>query len=202
MLRPSGLSAFLLPCLLASLPPRLYASFVTFRSNSRKLGTEYQLNMSAQRALMRRAYSIHEMKRYLEGRAENKELIPPVIARLRELNYLDDARYALEYARHHAKTRRQGRFRIARELRGRGVPDVHIDAALAAVFADADESALVRSRLNRRLSHIRGAIDQKKLASLYRTLLRAGFSSDVIRKELRGVTRGDLPDFTDDESLQ
>jgi len=191
-----------LPCLLASLPPRLYASFVTFRSNSRKLGTEYQLNMSAQRALMRRAYSIHEMKRYLEGRAENKELIPPVIARLRELNYLDDARYALEYARHHAKTRRQGRFRIARELRGRGVPDVHIDAALAAVFADADESALVRSRLNRRLSHIRGAIDQKKLASLYRTLLRAGFSSDVIRKELRGVTRGDLPDFTDDESLQ
>ena len=169
-----------------------------FRSSARKLSTEYQLNMSAQRALMRRAYSIHEMKKYLEGRAENKELIAPVVARLRELNYLDDARYALEYARHHAKARRQGRFRIARELRGRGVPDVHIDAAIAAVFADTDEADLVRARLKRRLSHIRGAIDQKKLASLYRTLLRAGFSSEVIRKELRGITHGDLPDFSDD----
>jgi regulatory protein len=170
---------------------------VSFRSNARKLGTEYQLNMSAQRALTRRAFSIHEMKKYLEGRAEKKELVPPVIARLRELNYLDDARYALEYARHHAQARRQGRFRIARELRGRGVPDVHIDAALATVFADTDEATLVRARLKRRLSHLRGAIDQKKIASLYRSLLSAGFSSDIIRKELHGITHGELPDFPD-----
>jgi regulatory protein len=163
--------------------------------SARKLGTEYQLNMSAQRALMRRAFSIHEMKQYLERRAEKKELIPPVIARLRELNYLDDARYALEYTRHHSQARRQGRFRIARELRGRGVPDEHIDAALAAVFTDTDESALVRDRLKRRLSHLRGALDKKKIASLYRMLLRAGFSSDIIRKELRGVTHGDLAEF-------
>lgn len=163
--------------------------------SARKLGTEYQLNMSAQRALMRRAYSIHEMKQYLERRAENKDLVPPVLARLRELNYLDDARYALEYTRHHSQARRQGRFRIARELRGRGVPDVHIDAAIATVFADTDESVLVRARLKRPLSHLRGALDERKIASLYRTLLRAGFSSDVIRKELRGITRGDLPDF-------
>jgi regulatory protein len=177
---------------------------VPFRSSVRKkLSTEYQLNMSAQRALMRRAFSIHEMKKYLEGRAENKDLIPPIIARLRELNYLDDARFALEYARHHAKFRRQGRFRIARELRGRGIPDVHIDSALAAVFADTDEATLVRARLKRLLSHIRGAIDQKKLASIYRNLLRAGFSSEIIRKEIKGITQGDLPDFPDatDESL-
>jgi regulatory protein len=172
-------------------------SAVPFRSNARKLGTEYQLNMSAQRALMRRAFSVHEMKKYLEGRAENKDLIPPVVARLRELNYLDDARFALEYARHHAKFRRQGRFRIARELRGRGVPDVHVDAALEAVFADTDEATLVRARLERLLSHIRGAIDQKKLASIYRNLLRAGFSSEIIRKEIKGITQGHLPDFPD-----
>jgi regulatory protein len=173
---------------------------VPFRSSASKLGTEHQLNLSAQRALTRRAFSIHEMKKYLEGRAEKKELVAPVVARLRELNYLDDARYALDYARHHAQARRQGRFRIARELRGRGVPEVHIDAALSAVFADTDEAGLVRTRLKRRLANIRGAIDQKKIASLYGTLLRAGFSSEIIRKELRGITHGDLPDFPDDET--
>jgi regulatory protein len=144
---------------------------------------------------MRRAHSIHEMKKYLERRVEDKDLVPPVIARLRELDYLDDARYALNYARQHAQLRRQGRFRIARELRGRGVPDRHIEAALEAVFAETDESASARTRLKRRLSRVRGKLDQRKIASLYRSLLRAGFSSDIIRAELRGVTHGDLPEL-------
>jgi len=146
---------------------------------------------------MRRAYSIHEMKTYLDRRAEQKNSIPPVVARLRELNYLDDARYATDYADQHVKLRRQGRVRIARELRARGVPDRYIEAALETVFAETDESALVRTRLKRRLGHLRGPLDQRKIASLYRSLLGAGFSSDVIRAELRGVTKGELPEFPD-----
>lgn len=152
---------------------------------------------SALRALMRRAHSIHEMHEYLERRADDKELVSSVVARLREHNYLDDSRYALEYARQHAQSRRQGRFRIARELRARGVPDGHIDAALDSVFAETSEAALVRARLKRRLAHIRGTVDERKLASLYRSLLGAGFSADVIRAELKAVTRGELPDLPD-----
>jgi regulatory protein len=165
---------------------------VPFRSSPRKLATEQQLYMSATRALMRRAHSIHEMREYLGRRAQDQESISPVIARLREHNYLDDERYALNYARQHANSRRQGRFRIARELRGRGVPDRHIDAALDAVFAETDEAALVRLRLKRALANLRGPIEQRKIASLYRSLLRAGFSSDVIRTELRNATRADV----------
>ncbi len=146
---------------------------------------------------MRRAHSIHEMREYLERRAEDKDHVSAVIGRLREHNYLDDARYALEYARQHANSRRQGRFRIARELRARGVPDRHIDAALDTVFTETDEAALVRARLKRRLAHIRGAVDERKLASLHRSLLGAGFSADVIRAELKAVTRGELPDLSD-----
>jgi regulatory protein len=167
------------------------------RSSPRKVSTEQELYTSALRALMRRAYSIHEMKDYLERRAEDKEFIPPVVARLRELKYLDDARYALDYSNQHAKLQRQGRFRIARELRARGVPDRYIEAALQTVFAETDEATLVRTRVKRRLAHLRGALDQRKIASLYRSLLSAGFSSDIIRAELRGITHGDLPDLTD-----
>jgi len=137
------------------------------------------------------------MREYLERRAEDKEQISAVIARLREHNYLDDARYALDYARQHVQSRRQGSFRIARELRARGVPDRHIQAALDSVFAETDEAALVRARLKRRLAHFRGVIDERKLASLYRSLLRAGFAADVIRAALKGITRGDLPDLPD-----
>jgi regulatory protein len=167
------------------------------RQPTRKLLTETQLYMSAQRALMRRAHSISEMKKHLERRAENKDLIPAVIARLRELNYLDDAKYALNYAAQHAKVRRQGRFRIARELRARGVPDRYIESAVDSVFAETDEASLVRARLTRRLAHLRGPLDQKKIASLYRNLLGAGFASDIIRAELKGITHGDLPELPD-----
>jgi regulatory protein len=172
------------------------------RSSPRKLASESQLYTSALRGLMRRAHSIHEMKEYLERRAEDKEAVSPVIARLREQGYLDDARFALEYTRQHAQSRRQGRFRITRELRGRGVPDRHIEAALDSVFAETDEAASVRARLRRQLSHVRGALGARKIASLYRSLLRAGFSSDVIRAELRGITHGDLPDLADTPDLE
>ncbi|HXQ25429.1 MAG TPA: regulatory protein RecX [Candidatus Acidoferrales bacterium] len=187
---------------LASLLPCFYASSVYSRSSPRKLSTEQELYTSAVRALMRRAHSIHQMREYLERRAEDKDLTSPVIAKLRERDYLDDARYALDFARLHANSRRQGRFRITRELRARGVPDRHIETALDAVFAETDEAELVRARLKRHLSHVRGALGQQKIASLYRSLLRAGFSSDVIRAELRGITHGDLPDPPDGPALE
>ena len=42
------------------------------------------------------------------------------------------------------------------ELRKRGVPDRHIDAAIAQVFADVDEAAMVRKVIERRTRAARG----------------------------------------------
>jgi SOS response regulatory protein OraA/RecX len=80
---------------------------------------------------------------------------------------------------------RQGGRRIAQELRKRGVPDQHINAAIAQVFTDVDEAAMVRKAIERRTRTARGPFDQRKMASLYRTLLRAGFDPGLIRRELR-----------------
>jgi len=171
--------------------------FVRSRSSPRRLETEQELYSAALRALMRRAHSIHEMRAYLERRAVEAESVDRVIARLREQKYLDDDRYALEFARLHAKARRQGRFRIARELRQRGVPDRHIDAALDSVFAETGEADLLRVRLKRKLAHVRGTLDQRHIARIYRSLLRAGFAADLIRSQLRGITSGDLPELPD-----
>jgi len=167
-----------------------------------KVSSEEDLYALALRALMRRAHSIHEMKDYLGRRTTDADLVGIIIARLRQNKYLDDARYAAEFARQHAQARRQGRFRIARELRGRGVPDQHIEAALDAVFAETDESSLVRARLKRRLAHLKLPLDQRKMASLYRSLLGAGFSADIIRAELRHATRVDLPDLAETSSSE
>jgi regulatory protein len=165
---------------------------------TKKLATEDDLHAAAVKLLTRRAHSVYEMRQALERRAADKELVPQVLARLREGGYLDDGRYARQFARTRAQYRRLGRFRIARDLRGRGVPDRHIEAALDEVFAETDEGALLRRRIERKLRTLsgKGPLDQRQLASLYSSMLRAGFSADAIRRELRAVSRAaaDLPD--------
>ncbi len=160
----------------------------------RQLDTEPALYDVAIKALMRRAHSVHEMKKKLERRSDNKLLVQLVMARLKENGLIDDARYAKQFARQRTQSRKQGKFRIARDLRGRGIPDRHIEAALEEAAKETDENAMVRQRIERKLRSYRGEIDEKKLASTYRSLLRAGFSADVVRQELKRLTREEVPE--------
>jgi regulatory protein len=170
----------------------------------RQLETEAELYDVAVRALMRRAHSVHEMKQKLERRSDNKLLVQVVMARLKENGMIDDARYAEQFARQRTEGRKQGKFRVARDLRARGVPDRHIDAALKESAEQNDEAAMVRQRIERKLRSHRGPgtrkkIDEKKMASIYSSLLRAGFSADVVRRELKSLTREDVPEVEPDD---
>ncbi|HWZ96417.1 MAG TPA: regulatory protein RecX [Candidatus Dormibacteraeota bacterium] len=174
----------------------------------RKLDTEDELYDYALRTLMRRAHSVHEMKQKLMRRADSELLAQVVLARLKEGGKLDDARYAKQFTRGRTEVRKQGKYRIARDLRARGVPDRHINAAIAESAESHDEAAIVRQRIERKLRSFRGRGSgllltspemkkkaDKKFASLYRSLLAAGFPSDIIRRELKSLTREELPDL-------
>jgi regulatory protein len=173
------------------------------RSHARKLYTEAELYTAAINSLARRAYSLYEMRTYLERRAEDKDTVKSVLDRLKQMDYLDDARYARQFVRARADLRKQGAFRIARDLRARGVPDRHIEAALAERSAQSDEGAVVRTRIERRLKSLRRPLDERGTASLYRSLLRAGFAADTIRRELSALAKHSeevLPENVEDET--
>lgn len=165
---------------------RLYP--LIMRSSPRKLSEE-NLYFAAINALARRAYSVHEMRVYLERRAEEKDSVKVVLELLKQKQHLDDARYAKQFVRLRSEIRKQGAFRIARDLRARGVPDKHVEAALAERAAESDDTPLVRMHLSRHLKSLRGPLDERKKASIYRSLLRAGFSPDAIRRELRDFAK-------------
>jgi regulatory protein len=163
-------------------------------SRPRKLDTESELYEAAQRALMRRPHSVSEMKRVLARRTDNQLLAQVVMARLCENGMVDDTHYAMQFTRLRTEVRRQGKYRIVRDLRARGVPDSHIEAAIAE-SADSDaERAAIRHRIDSKLKLTRGEITENKIASLYRSLLRAGFPADAIRRELKAVISEDFPD--------
>jgi regulatory protein len=163
-------------------------------SKPRQVESETELYDAAVRALMRRAYSVYEMKQLLGRRTDDDKLLGTVMDRLKRAKMIDDERFAKQFTRQRTEIRRQGKFRIARDLRARGVPDRHIDAALAESAKETDESAVVRQRLERKLRSFRGEITENKIASMYRSLLRAGFSADVVRRELKAVTRQEVPE--------
>lgn len=173
-------------------------------SKPRQLETESELYDVALRALTRRAQSVHEMKKLLSRRTDNELLVQVVMARLKENGQIDDARYAKQFVRQRTQIRKLGKFRIARDLRARGVPDRHIESALEDATDEAAERATIRNRIDRKLKLLRGRgphatekIDDKKIASLFRTLLRAGFPSDAIRRELKSLAT-ELPETDTD----
>jgi regulatory protein len=173
------------------------------RSFPRKLSGESELYTAAMNCLARRAYSVHDMRVYLERRATDKECVRQILDRLKQQKLLDDARYARQFVRVRAEIRKQGYFRIARDLRSHGVPDRHIEAALAERASEHDEVGLVRALLSRRLKSLRGPLDERRTASLYRSLLRAGFSTDTIRREMRAMAKvsvDELPESLSDDT--
>ena len=157
-----------------------------------QLETESELYDAAIKILMRQAHSVYEMEKALNRRTADQDLIKKVVDRLKREGLVDDARYAEQFVRQHSEIRRQGQYRIARDLRARGVPDHHIEAALNGARDKTAERAAIRHRIERKLRLWPGRdtgtkIDDKKIGCLYRSLLRAGFPAEAIRRELKSL---------------
>src|SRR5260370_38713892 len=173
----------------------------------RQLETEEELYDVEVRALLRRATSVYEMKKKLERRSDNKLLVQLVMARLKENGLIDDARYAKQFARQRTESRKQGKFRVARDLRARGIPKRHIETALEEAAQETDEAAIARQRIERKLRAFRGpdtskTIAESKRASIYRSLLRVGFPADIIRPQIHPFTPHSLPETEPDSDTE
>jgi len=171
-------------------------------SKPRRLDTESELYDVALRALMRRPHSIHEMQKLLRRCASSDLLAQVVLASLEETGSLNDDRYDKQFTRQRTEIRRQGKFRIARDLRARGVPAAQIQSAIEDASDDSAERAAIRHRIDRKLKLTRGEISDKKIASLYRSLLAAGFPSDAIRRELKSLTTEEVPVIDDPQDAE
>jgi len=141
----------------------------------------------AVRALARRARSIGELRQLLAKRKAATEDIDAVIARLKEHGYLDDARYARSFVASRIENDRQGARRVERDLGARRVHPELIQKTIRAAYDEVDERELLRDYLRRKVRLTKPPAKASAVASLYRRLLRAGFSSATIVKELQGL---------------
>ena len=135
--------------------------------------------------LARRPYSLGGMRRALEKRFADSNQVRKAIARLRELHYLDDKKFAEHYASSLARNRAFGRQRIRRELKAKLVDYRQIEPALIQAFEETNERDLLEQTLEKKVRTLRLPLTRAKLAALCQSLMRRGFRADDIMKAVR-----------------
>ena len=141
-------------------------------------------------ALARRMRTERELRRLMKTRAEPGELgetaMNAVVARLIELNYLSDTRFAADYTRIRKEGEKFGRRRVQQDLAAKGVPPDLAGAAIGAAYEGTDEVALAREYIARkRMKQPSGEDTKKESARVMGRLLRAGFSPGTVFKVLK-----------------
>jgi regulatory protein len=138
-------------------------------------------------ALARKMRSVAELKRLLRQRLpggdESEAMVEAVVGRLKEQKYLDDSAYAAAYSSYRRENEKFGRLRIITDLKARGVHGDLITKAVSAAYAGTDEEKLAREYLRRK--RLKKPADAKGAARIYRSLLRAGYTSRTIFRILR-----------------
>jgi regulatory protein len=146
---------------------------------------EYAVGM-----LARQMRTERELRRLMKTRAaegaEGERAMDAVVARLKELNYLSDTRFAADYTRLRKEGQKFGRRRVQQDLSAKGVASETVGAAVGAAYEGVDEVALAREYVARkRMKQPAGENAKKESARVMGRLLRAGFSSGTVFKVLR-----------------
>ncbi len=144
----------------------------------------------AVRALAAKMRTERELRRLMKTRAaegeDGEQAMGAVVARLKELGYLSDARFAADYSRLRKENEKFGRRRVQQDLAAKGVARETVGAAVGAAYEGVDEVALAREYVARkRMKQPAGEKKQQESAKVMGRLLRAGFSAGTVFRVLR-----------------
>ena len=138
------------------------------------------LRVRALQLLTRRDYCRVELKSKLAAHAETEEELDAVLDTLQQERLLSDQRYATQ--RVVVRGRRYGDARLKQELRQKGVSDEEIANALPEA---GDEGERCREIWAKKFG--RPPESPEERAKQMRFLQYRGFSSEAIRRALRGI---------------
>ena len=148
----------------------------------------------AVKTLGARAQSTGELRRKLIQKAERAADVDDTISKLRDYGYLNDRRFAESYAGFRLENQGLGKSRVLRDLRQRKVSTGLAEGAVDNIYRNVDEVDLIDSFIRRKFrpkTPLPEALeDPKQLASAYRRLIRAGFSSSNVIQALKRIAKG------------
>lgn len=161
--------------------------------------TEPELLDYAVKSLASKMKSERDLRRKLTDRVSADEsgraAVERVIAKLKELGYLSDQRFAADFARLRQENEKLGKRRVQQGLMQKGIASSLVNEAVTKQYEEVDETALARQYIERkRLKQPSGDREQrqKETARIMRRLVTAGFSSRAIWAVLRDWAGSDI----------
>lgn len=146
---------------------------------------EPSLRARALRHLARREYTRHELALKLAPHAESEAEIAQVLDDFTQQGWLSEQRAAEQIAR--VRRSRYGMARIRHDLQTKGVSAAVVGTTLAGL----KESELDAARAVWRRKFRAVPVNAAERAKQARFLQNRGFSSEIITRLLRGLSRGD-----------
>jgi regulatory protein len=135
--------------------------------------------------LSRRELAEAQLRTRLAKRKFDEDDIDAAVDRLRRERAIDDRRTALACARTEVRIRHRGRARVVRQIEALGIARDVAREAVAEVFAEIDEAALLEQALDRRLRHGADLGDAAVFRRVHRYLLGQGFDPGRVTTLLR-----------------
>jgi regulatory protein len=174
---------------------------MAFRQSSKSKPplTETELLDYAVKSLASKMKSERDLRRRLADRVSADETgraaVEKVIAKLKELGYLSDQRFAADFARLRQENEKLGKRRVQQGLMQKGIAGSLVNEAVTKQYEEVDETTLARQFIERkRLKQPSGDREQrqKETAKIMRRLVAAGFSSRAIWTVLRDWAGSDI----------
>ena len=137
---------------------------------------------AALRLLAGRDLTTAQLRGRLLRRGLPADEVERTLDRLTRAGLLDDARTAAAHARRAVQVKLRGRDRARRELDALGIDPEAADRALAAVFDEVDEAAVLERAIARR---VEGPVRTRaEFRRLHGALVRQGFAPDEVAAAL------------------
>jgi regulatory protein len=140
----------------------------------------------AYKAVARRDLTVAELRARLERKHVPPEAIEDAVAELEDTGFLDDARYARQFAEDKRELEQWGSERIAGDLRRRGIAPGLIDAAVSVQSRDSELRTALLLLAQRFPEPPR---DDRERDRAWQMLVRRGYTPEIAYDAIRAWER-------------
>lgn len=142
----------------------------------------YKAGIAALKLVSSRMRSEKEIRDYIRGKGYDERVQDEVVEKLTKDGYIDDAEFAKCFARDRVNLNKQGRERIAYELRLKGVSDENIARAILPLVRYELDNAVYLLKRRYKPSDLKNRKLKKKMSNF---LQRKGYPNEVINKAFK-----------------
>ncbi len=150
----------------------------------------------AYRLLSLRPHSEKELEKKLREKGFPAVVIKEALEKLHDLKYLNDASFALQWARNLAVNKLWGNRKISAGLQEKGIQARLIDDAVASARQELTEEAAIKILIRKKAAKKKAPLlDVKEKQRIFQSLMGRGFPPGLILKELGKKVEEDVDGY-------